>query len=142
MKIAVASQNKNNITEHTGHCRNFWIYQIRDKEIIGKNLLELSPAQSLHNSSAEETHPLDDVQVVISGGMGRGLVRRLEQKGIEAVITKETDLDRAVNAYLDGSLVRVEPECHEDEGQGKHKHQRKHQHQHQHGHKFDSKNAM
>ncbi|HAN73627.1 MAG TPA: dinitrogenase iron-molybdenum cofactor biosynthesis protein, partial [Planktothrix sp. UBA8402] len=26
MKIAVTSQNKTSITEHSGHCRKFWIY--------------------------------------------------------------------------------------------------------------------
>lgn len=131
MKIAVASQNKTTITEHSGHCLKFWIYETKDSEIVSKNLLELSPAQSFHNTSGDEPHPLDDVKVVISGGMGRGLVQRLERKGIEAVITKETDLDKAVNAYLDGSLVRIEPECHKDEGEHKHQHQHRHQHCHQ-----------
>lgn len=27
MKIAVASQNRKDITGHTGRCRKFWIYQ-------------------------------------------------------------------------------------------------------------------
>lgn len=139
MKIAVASQNTTTITEHAGHCLKFWIYETREREILAKNLLELSPKQSFHDSSADEAHPLDDVRVIISGGMGRGLVRRLEQKGIEALITKETDLDRAVNAYLNGSLVRVEPECHEHEG--KHQHH-KHQHQHQHRHHGDLKSSL
>ncbi|MBE9143778.1 NifB/NifX family molybdenum-iron cluster-binding protein [Planktothrix mougeotii] len=139
MKIAVTSQNKTSITEHSGHCRKFWIYEINEGEILGKNLLELSPEQSFHNSSANEPHPLDDVQVLISGGMGKGLVRRLEGKTIEAIITKETDLDKAVNAYLDGSLIREEPQCHEHEGehQHEHKHEHKHQHKHQHGHQCE-----
>ncbi|NET89112.1 MAG: dinitrogenase iron-molybdenum cofactor biosynthesis protein [Kamptonema sp. SIO1D9] len=132
MKIAVASQNKTTITEHTGHCLKFWIYEINENQIVDKKLLELSPQQSFHNISPNETHPLDEVQVLISGGMGRGLVERLEQKGIEGIITKETDLDRAVNAYLDSSLVREEPECHEHEG--KHKHQNRHQNRHQNHH--------
>lgn len=28
MKIAIASQNRREITGHTGHCRRFWIYDI------------------------------------------------------------------------------------------------------------------
>jgi predicted Fe-Mo cluster-binding NifX family protein len=140
MKIAVASQNKTAITEHAGHCRKFWIYENKDGEMIGKNMLELSPEQSFHNSSGDEPHHLDDVQVLISGGMGRGLVRRLERKRIEAVITKETDLDNAVRAYIDGSLVRVEPECHEHEGE--HKHEQKHQHRHQQRDQCESTSAI
>jgi len=140
MKIAIASQNKTAITEHTGQGRKFWIYETKHGEIIGKNMLELSPEQSFHNSSGDEPHPLDDVQVLISGGMGRGLVRRLQRKGIEAVITKETDLDNAVRAYIDGSLVRVEPECHEHEGE--HKHEQKHQHRHQQRDQCESTSAI
>ncbi len=126
MKIAVASQNKTSITEHPGHCLKFWIYETTEGEIISNNLLELSSKQSFRDSSEDEPHPLDDVQILISGGMGKGLVRRLERKGIEAILTKETDLDKAVNAYLEGSLITEEPECKEHE----HEHERKHQHQH------------
>lgn len=67
------------------------------------------------------------MQVVISGGMGKKLVSRLKQKGIEPIITKETDLDKAVDAYLNGSLVREDSECHD------HKHDHQHRHQHRHG---------
>lgn len=146
MKIAVASQNKTAITEHAGHCRKFWIYETNATEILGKQLLELSPEQSFHDSSPHESHPLDDVQVLITGGMGRGLVQRLQKKDIEAIVTKETDLDKAVSAYLDGSLVREEAECHEHEGEHKHQHKQegehKHQHRHQHGHQGESKSAV
>lgn len=145
MKIAVTSQNKTSITEHSGHCRKFWIYDINEGKVIGKNLLELSAEQSFHNSSCNEPHPLDDVQVLISGGMGQGLVRRLEGKTIEAIVTKETDLDKAVNAYLGGSLITEKPESHEHEhknqhkNQHKHEHKNQHKHQHQHQHKHQHK---
>jgi predicted Fe-Mo cluster-binding NifX family protein len=128
MKIAVASQNKTMLTDHAGHCLRFWIYETNGTEIVSKTLLELSPQQSFHNSSANDTHPLDEVQVLIAGSMGGKLLRRLEAKGIEAVITKETDIDKAVAAYLDGSLVREEPECHEHEHEHRHQHQHRHQH--------------
>ncbi|CBN55607.1 MULTISPECIES: NifB/NifX family molybdenum-iron cluster-binding protein [Kamptonema] len=134
MKIALASQNKTAITEHAGHCRKFWIYETNATEILGKQLLELSPAQSFHDSSPDESHPLDDIQVLIAGGMGRGLVERLERKGIAAIVTKETDLDKAVSAYLDGSLVREEAECHEHGGEHKHEEKHDHKHRHEHGH--------
>lgn len=134
MKIALSSQNKTAITEHAGHCRKFWIYETNATEILGKQLLELSPEQSFHDSSPDESHPLDDVQVLIAGGMGRGLVQRLERKGIEAIVTKETDLEKAVSAYLDGSLVREEAECHEHDGEHKHEGKHHHKHRHEHGH--------
>jgi predicted Fe-Mo cluster-binding NifX family protein len=105
MKIAVASQNRRDITEHAGRCRKFWVYQIAEQRIMGKELLELPLEQSFHESSPHDPHPLDEVQVLIAGGMGHGLRRRLEVRGIVGIVTPETDPDRAVAAYLDGSLI-------------------------------------
>jgi predicted Fe-Mo cluster-binding NifX family protein len=128
MKIAVASQNKSSITGHAGKCQKFWIYEVESSKILGKELLELSKEESFHNSSPHEPHPLDEIQVLILGGMknGNGLIRRLERKGIEVVVTRESEPDRAVNAYLDGSIVREISESYE--------YGYKHRHNHQHCH--------
>jgi len=82
MKIAVSSQNQTNVTAHLGHCQTFWLYDVDDTTIQNKQLLQLTKDQSFHESSPKTPHPLDTVQVVISGSMGRGLAHRLESKGI------------------------------------------------------------
>lgn len=110
MKIAVSSQNQTHVTAHLGHCQKFWIYEVEDTTIQGKQLLQLTKDQSFHESSPQDPHPLDTVQVVISGSMGRGLARRLESKGVQPILTPETDPDTAVTAYLAGSLVVTSPE--------------------------------
>ncbi len=112
MKIAVSSQDKTHVTAHLGHCQKFWLYDVDEAVIHDKQLLQLDKAQSFHESSPKASHPLDIVQVLISGSMGNGLARRLESKGIQAIITPETDPDTAVNAYLAGSLIKVSPEEH------------------------------
>ena len=63
MKIAVASQNRKEITGHTGRCRKFWIYKIENDAIAAKELLELPKEQSFHETSPFEPSPLDNVQV-------------------------------------------------------------------------------
>jgi len=113
MKIAVASQNRKEITDHTGRCRKFWIYEIDDRTVTNKELLELAKEQSFHDSSPSEPSPLDDMQVLIAGGMGTGLVRRLENKGIKPLITSETNPDTAVGNYLNGTLLTQTAEPHE-----------------------------
>ena len=113
MKIAVASQNRREITEHAGRCRKFWIYEIVNETIANKELLELPKEQSFHDSSPHKPSPLDDVQVLIAMGMGTGLVRRLESMGIKPVITTETDPDKAVEDYLKGTLRTKPAEPHE-----------------------------
>lgn len=118
MKIAIACHNGKNITEHTGRCRRFWIYQITRDNITGKDLLELSKEQTFHEYHESDGHPLDDIRVLISGGMGQGLYRRLEAKGIDVFITKEEDPDQALMKYLSGSLETGEPHklhhCHHE----------------------------
>lgn len=122
MKIAVASQNRRTIMEHAGRCRNFWIYETEQDKVVRKELLELPKEQSFHDSSPHASHPLDEVQVLIAGGMGHGLSHRLTHKGIVGVVTPETDPDRAVAAYLDGSLAVLPPGSHD--------------HDHDHGHGY------
>lgn len=107
MKIAVSSQNRREITGHAGRCRKFWIYEIEDQQTKGKELLELPKEQSFHESSPQTAHPLDDVTVMISGGMGQGMLRRLAAKGIVGIITEEKEPDSAVKAYLAGRLQTV-----------------------------------
>ena len=112
MKIAVSSQNKTTLTGHLGRCRTFWIYDAAGTTIQDKQLLQITKDQSFHESSPKAAHPLDTVQVLISGGIGRGLARRLEAKGIQPLITAETDLDAAVMAYLTDTLVVMTPDEH------------------------------
>lgn len=126
MKIAVASQNRRTIMEHAGRCRKFWIYETEQDKVVRKELLELPKEQSFHDSSPHASHPLDEVQVLIAGGMGHGLSHRLTHKGIVGIVTPETDPDRAVTAYLDGSLAVLSPGSH-DHGHG-HGHGGQHRH--------------
>ena len=113
MKIAVASQNEADITKHAGHCLKFWIYEIDLPTVQDKYLLQLTPDQTFHATSACDPHALDDVNVLIGGSMGSGLARRLKAKGITPIVTPETDPDAAVAAYLVGSLVTGIPEEHD-----------------------------
>jgi predicted Fe-Mo cluster-binding NifX family protein len=129
MKIALTSQNRKTITGHAGKCRKFWIYEVEHAQIKGRTLLELPKEQSFHESHGAEPHPLDGVNVLISGGMGAGLQFRLRQRGIDALITPETDPDRAVAAYLTGTLPLGEAESHEH-----HDHEHDHHHDNRHGH--------
>ena len=110
MQIAVASQNRKQITGHTGPCRRLWIYEISQGTVTGTRLLELPIEQSFHASVPLEPHPLDGVQVLISGGMGSGLIRRLARTGIEGIVTPESDPDRAVAQFLAGVLPQGAPE--------------------------------
>jgi len=107
MKIAVTSQNRKIVTQHAGRCRKFWIFTIEKKIIIDKKLLELPKTQSLHESPTHESHPLDDIDVLITAGMGQGMIKRLAQKNIEGLVTQESDPEEAVLLYLQDILKKA-----------------------------------
>nr|VFJ64283.1 MAG: Predicted Fe-Mo cluster-binding protein, NifX family [Candidatus Kentron sp. FM]VFJ64985.1 MAG: Predicted Fe-Mo cluster-binding protein, NifX family [Candidatus Kentron sp. FM]VFK16266.1 MAG: Predicted Fe-Mo cluster-binding protein, NifX family [Candidatus Kentron sp. FM] len=113
MKIAITSQNRREVTGHAGMCRNFFIYDIAEDSppvIKDKKLLELPKEQSLHEHAGGQPHPLDVVNVFITGGMGSGMRQKLAGKGIRGITTAETDPDNAIRAFLDGSLVEQSPD--------------------------------
>ena len=100
LRIAVSSQNRKTVTEHAGKCRKFWIYEIAQGKLASKTLLELPIEQSFHAAAEDQPHPLDSSHVLLTAGIGSGLQQRLLRRGIEGVLTTETDPDRAVAAYL------------------------------------------
>ena len=112
MKVAVTSQNRKSIAEHAGRCRKFWVFVAENGKIVDRELLELPKEQAFHESSPHEPHPLDDIDVLIAGGLGQGLVMRLARKGIKGLVTKESDPEKAVLLYLSGFLEGDQPNLH------------------------------
>jgi predicted Fe-Mo cluster-binding NifX family protein len=100
IRIAVSSQNRKTVTEHAGKSRKFWIYDVKRGQVVGKQLVELPIEQSFHATPVGQAHPLDAVDVLISGSMGSGLKQRLLERGIHGSVTTETDPDQAVAAFL------------------------------------------
>mgnify|MGYP000960687661 CR=1 FL=1 len=112
LTIAVSSQNRRTVTDHAGKCRRFWVYAVRDAEVLGRRLVELTGDETFHARGMLSPDPLAGIDVLIAGGMGSGLHERLRQRGVMAVATRETDPDRAVSAWLDGSLAEIAPAIH------------------------------
>lgn len=112
MKIAVTSQNRKNVTGHAGRCRKFWVFSVENNKIVDKQLLELPKEQALHETAPNAPHPVDHIDILIAGGMGKGLMKRLERRGIKGVVTKEDDPETAVSLYLSGSLKSEQPHRH------------------------------
>lgn len=131
MKIAVTSQNRRTITGHAGKCRRFWIYQVQDCQVQDRQMLELALEQTFHESHGAGPHPLEGVNVLISASMGQGMHGRLKGMGILGVTTGETDPDRAVAAWLDGTLRELPPGAPHQHGPD-HDHQHHHEHHHEH----------
>jgi predicted Fe-Mo cluster-binding NifX family protein len=56
---------------------------------------------------------LKDCAAVISHGMGRRAWEDLRSRGIEMIVTDETDVEKAVNSYMEGKLEDKPEKLHE-----------------------------
>ena len=97
MKIAVASQNRQQVTGHAGQCRRFWIVEIADQAVVGRVLVELEREETFHATGGGLPPALQGIDRLIAGGdvgaqligaaIGPGRGERLEQTRLVRAIT-------------------------------------------------------
>ncbi len=104
MKIAVSTADGKTVCGHLGKCRSFIIYEVADGEIKSRQLLGTGSMCGHGEGGNHNVSPLTGCKAVITQGMGQGMLMGLVQGGIQPVITKETDPDRAVAMFLSGEL--------------------------------------
>lgn len=102
MKIAIPMAN-GKLTAHFGHCQEFAILDVHDKEITNKEVVEPPPHEPgvLPKWLAEK-----GATVVIAGGMGARAIGLFEERGIEVIVGAPAEApEKLVNDYLNESLV-------------------------------------
>lgn len=114
MRIAVTSQNLEQVTGHAGRCRSFIVFEPAGGEPGTPQPIRLAADQVFHDWDGASDHPLAGINVLITGGIGAGLADRLHQRGIQAVVTQETDPERAVRRLIAGNLAVIRPGCTDD----------------------------
>ena len=113
MKIGVTRQNFRTITGHAGKTRRFLIYTPGNQgKPVETCRLDLPKEMAMHEFRGLE-HPLDDLDVLITGGCGEGFVKRMAAKGVRVIATSETDPATAASMVLAGeSLPAAAPHSH------------------------------
>lgn len=107
--VAVAAQNRREVSDHAGRCRRFLLYRVDGSAIGAPELVELEAGQAFHDAPADRPHPLDGVDVLIGASMGDGLVAKLAARGIRATTTTDRDPRIAVARYVAGELPHRAP---------------------------------
>ncbi|NWJ46989.1 MAG: hypothetical protein HXX08_14095 [Chloroflexi bacterium] len=134
MKVAAVSNNGTSISAHFGKARYFVVLtieagKIANREVIDREAVVETPIQSgtngralnvINQHSHEHEHdsknhtgngkhhniePIAGCEAVLSRGMGMGMLQRLEQANIRAILTDVMSIDEAVEAYLGGKLA-------------------------------------
>jgi predicted Fe-Mo cluster-binding NifX family protein len=107
MKVAIATDN-NQVSAHFGRCRNYIIFDVNEKEIIEKTVIDSPPHQPgmlpgfLHQKG---------VNCVICGGMGPRAQNLFMGMNIEPVIGVTGNVDDVIRDFLNGTLQSGESLC-------------------------------
>ena len=125
MKIAIVTDDGKTISRHFGRATHYLVVTAEDGKIIERELREKLGHQ--HFSSEEHGHhehgsdhgphagnhdrhvsmvqAIADCQVLLCGGMGMGAYESVRQLNITPYVTDETDVDSAVQTFLQGNLI-------------------------------------
>ncbi len=106
MKIGVTSQNFRTITGHAGKARRFLIYtaDADTGEVKEIERLDLPPEMAIHSFTGV-MHPIEQLDVLLTGGCGNGFLSRMAGHGVQVITTSETDPIKAAKAILRGEAL-------------------------------------
>ena len=129
MKVAIASDDGLNISQHFGRAPFYIVYTVENDKIVSKEVRDKIGHHSFINEhgaqeacgghSAGGEHGTDpasqhkhrsmidaalDCQFIIAGHMGGGAYRSIVEGGIEPILTDIKDPDEAVKAMIEDRL--------------------------------------
>lgn len=128
MKIAAVTDDNETISQHFGRAKKYSVLTIDGGRIIAKELREKANHQDFQREGLEGQHQhrndprgrgfgrhsaekhkrmfatIHDCQILLARGMGRGAYNGLQQMGIKPIITDIPEIERAVQAFMDGSI--------------------------------------
>lgn len=109
MKIAIATEDFSTVAGHAGQARQWLLYDCIPGQALQCRRIELAKAQVFHHwegdGSAGDAHPLDGIEVMVARSAGDGFLRRMQQRGVNVLLTSETQADAALQRILAGEAL-------------------------------------
>ena len=109
MKIAVPTKDWVAVSGHAGQARRWLVYDLTDQGAAGPlpapTRVELANEQLFHHFRDDGPHPLDGVEIVLTGSAGDGFVRHMKQRGADVLLTGETDPALALAHIVAGEAL-------------------------------------
>ena len=128
MKIAVISEDGATISQHFGRAPYYVVFNIEDNKIIAReqraklghsHFAGESQSENAHHdpanghgfdpaSQARHTNMLEaisDCESLLAGGMGNGAYMSLKAANIKPIITDIQNIEEAIQAYIQGTIV-------------------------------------
>jgi len=113
MRIAISADNRNGldsvVSPHFGRCPHYILVDVEGHEVKTVNVVD-NPYYGQHSPGmVPDFIHSQDVDVMLTGGMGRRAIAFFEQLGVEAVSGASGTVRRALELYLGGQLRGVQP---------------------------------
>ena len=125
-KIAIASDDGNNVSSHFGRAPFYAVLTMKDGEVAGR---EQRPKLAPHGSGGQHVHegdhsphsahhsamvePILDCQVVIARGMGDGAYIHLTEAGLAVILSELHSVDEIAAAVRSGALEHQPQRLHQ-----------------------------
>ena len=117
MKIAVTGAD-HQVFQHFGHTPGFAVFEVKDNVICSEK--ELSSGSSGHGALAMVL-AMEQIEVLICGGIGGGAINALRDVGIKVVGGAAGDVREVAEAYVNGTLqVKADFHCNHHHHEGGH----------------------
>ncbi len=128
MNIAVVTDDGKTVSPHFGRASMYVVFSVEDGRIVKQELREKAghrefqseglEGQGKHKDNpqgrgfgkhSEEKHrrmfaTITDCEVLLARGMGQGAFLGLQQMGVRPILTDIPEIERAVQAVIDGSI--------------------------------------
>lgn len=125
MKVAAITDDGKTISQHFGRARYYLVLTIEEGKVVNREMREKMGhthfQEQAHTDEASSAgHGMDsdshikhvsmaqviaDCKALLCGGMGMGAYESMRQLNIQPVVTDMSDIDSAVQAFIDGKLV-------------------------------------
>ena len=127
MKIAFVTDDGKTITQHFGRAGKYLVVAIEEGKEVSRDLRDKMGHKQFHTAEQPHVHTeshshdnsanhskhlqmmsaIEDCDVVVCGGMGRGAYNSIISLGKEVFMTNAGDIDDALKGYLAGELTNL-----------------------------------
>ena len=106
MKIAIATDDFTQVSGHAGQARHWLLYDCQpgDGTAIAQRI-ELERREVFHHWDSDAPHPLDTAEIIVARSAGDGFLRRMQNRGVDVLLTSETDATVALGRILAGEAL-------------------------------------
>lgn len=114
-RIAVASRDGITVAGHIGKCRDWIVFEVSpvtrnaDPVVVELERIQLPKELVFHHYKDDQPHPLAQCSVVIGASSGESFVKKMARRGMDAVMTAESDPAAAAMAYVQQQLSPTKP---------------------------------